>query len=584
MMTMMTMTSRRTSSSVLLVASVALLFMVASHLLCAQPVKAEVDPEDDRDRAPLNADDPFGLKKRRNMSAVNNINNHNSRSASTASSTDPFPLLQLDSLQVSKSNSARLLRQIDLDFSKEKKKPNKQQKQFCFVSHGCWGGSHFGTETQPRVAAQIAAAVRKYGARFVLAAGDNVYEKGIKSVHDKRFFEVFTDIYIKPHIDTMKDIPFIAAVGNHDARGDVFAQVNLTMIDPNWYLPHTYYSVLFPSVSLVIVVLDCPLFERCVVNPPGSPRCWDKHAQATFLEAALQFAADRGMRFRVVMCHYPMYANGPHLNHGWLKQLLDPVMEKYGVTLYINADNHYQQVSERKSVSASWRGSSSRSSDDNHKQQSNNIRTSATATFATSAQKNSIWYVNSGGGGGYRLHTKRSKGYKDDKYNVWSRIGNGPFVHCLDLEQDVIHNYAIAAAPNGKDDKELFSFDAFPAVRRGSDDHYHHHRHRQSSNCGGEGDVHQDQVVDMPQGPRRHEHAPHDDGLTDPSYRRAGWHPNWWSSSVDIDSPAAFLRTNIALSVVCLTLLSIVALIVCRRRGQILANVSVGGYKPKPTY
>lgn len=296
---------------------------------------------------------------------------------------------------------------------------------FCFISHGCWGGQH--SPSQRAVAKLMAdvAATAPSPVRFVIAAGDNFYKKGVKNLADTRFHETFEDIYTSPILDT---VPFLAALGNHDYRGDFFAQVNYTTAQfertgagggqprgtGRWFMPHTYYSVKV-APDAVVVVLDGPLFERCHNNGNASPRCWDGGHQRQWATREL-LVAHRGIRFKIVVCHYPLHANGPHINFPWLIEWLQPLMEQADVALYINADNHYLQVSHIPPV----------------------------------------YYVNSGGGAGIGIrHTPHNKGYSRSKHDVFTDISDGVFLHCVTASRTALVSEAIRT-----DKKRLFTFTA----------------------------------------------------------------------------------------------------------------------------
>jgi tartrate-resistant acid phosphatase type 5 len=292
----------------------------------------------------------------------------------------------------------------------------------CFLSYGCWGGQ--GIASQTKVATLMGDLAQRHNVRFVIAAGDNFYKKGVKSVDDPRFRSTFEDVYNHPGLQTL---PFLVALGNHDYRGNFWAQVNYTQRSTRWYLPHPYYERRFPEASLAVVVLDCPLLERCDANrgkPSWSERCWDQEKQHSWLDEVLSRAAADGIQWRVVVCHYPMYANGPHINHQWLIDLVEPAMKKHQAQLYINADNHYLQVSKH----------------------------------------DGIYYFNSGGGAGLVPHSRLDKGYSVNPSNVYEAMQFGVGLHCI------VQNSGDAGAPPrlvstlvGSEGNNLYEFTALPA-------------------------------------------------------------------------------------------------------------------------
>lgn len=270
---------------------------------------------------------------------------------------------------------------------------------YCFISFGCWGGHN--RRTQAEVAAAMGSAAELCNASFILAAGDNFYLRGVKSVDDPRFKETFEDVYTHPAV---RHVPWLLAMGNHDYRGNIFAQVNYTGRSERWYMPNTYYSKVIGK-SLLLVVIDCTLLERCQLNRKGSPRCWDNDRQKEWLrETLVRYKNHPTLRFRIVMGHYPLFANGPHVNQPWLISLLTPLFDDNCVDMYIHADNHYLQLSRVKGV----------------------------------------FYFNSGGGGGYMLHKRTDKGYKRNPASVFEVIGNGLGLHRVrgdDLETQILDTH-----------------------------------------------------------------------------------------------------------------------------------------------
>jgi hypothetical protein len=189
-------------------------------------------------------------------------------------------------------------------------------------------------------------------------------------------------------------------------------------------MPYPYYVKRYPEVSLDVIVLDCPLLERCAAGAKAdgaraAKACWDGGQQSVFLRDALARAAAEGVAWKVVACHYPLYANGPHANHKWLIDLVEPLMDEHHANLYINADNHYLQVS----------------------------------------RKDGVAYVNSGGGGGYVAHSAADKGYARSPFSTFEKFGDGVVVHCIAPVAAAAKDGADAGAArgNGSDDDDAIA-------------------------------------------------------------------------------------------------------------------------------
>eukprot|EP01064_Diplonema_japonicum_P002824 TRINITY_DN1181_c3_g1_i3.p1 TRINITY_DN1181_c3_g1~~TRINITY_DN1181_c3_g1_i3.p1 ORF type:complete len:375 (+),score=68.35 TRINITY_DN1181_c3_g1_i3:51-1175(+) len=251
-----------------------------------------------------------------------------------------------------------------------------------FISFGCWGGEKKSRDRQREIGKLMGKVAKENGVRYAVAAGDNFYRKGVQTTMEDRWRETFLDVY-------PEEVKFHVALGNHDYRGDIWAQVNYTKINPaRWNLPYPYHTVVENGVKLVFI--DTVLLERCVVNKDKpklyKARCWDNMLQWAWMQEELlkDFTG-----WKVVVGHYPLHANGPHENKKWLVDMLCPLFTVANVSLYINADNHYMQYSLYEGV----------------------------------------YYLNSGGGAGYMPHTPHDKGYRVSLHSLWHFFADGIFLH-----------------------------------------------------------------------------------------------------------------------------------------------------------
>ncbi|MBM3795826.1 MAG: hypothetical protein FJW31_17625 [Acidobacteria bacterium] len=103
------------------------------------------------------------------------------------------------------------------------------------VGFGDFGFQKRGTG-QKAVAAAIAAWSAATPDDFGQTFGDNFYTRGVKSVKDKKWTGIWERIY------SPLGIPFYAALGNHDYRGNVQAQVDYTGLSKTWRMPARYYT------------------------------------------------------------------------------------------------------------------------------------------------------------------------------------------------------------------------------------------------------------------------------------------------------------------------------------------------------
>ncbi|EKF38828.1 tartrate-resistant acid phosphatase type 5 precursor [Trypanosoma cruzi marinkellei] len=287
------------------------------------------------------------------------------------------------------------------------------EDNFCFISHGCWGGKPPQKQEQKDVATLIAQLIedgerlperRDERIRFVLAAGDNFYPNGVQDVYDKRFFTSFEQFY--GGSSEVQRVPWLLALGNHDHQGNWSAQVsythatkdleshtrrwahistNVTAVTGRWYMPHAYYAIKV-SKDMVVVVIDTVLLHNCHER---LHTCWDNGKQKRMVEHWLlhRYAS---VPYKLVVGHYPILSNGPHENFAWLQDWLIPLMRKSCASIYIHADNHYLQVS----------------------------------------KQGFQYYANSGGGAGLGLHSPlRQKSWVVNE-SVFHSVEYGVMVHC----------------------------------------------------------------------------------------------------------------------------------------------------------
>ncbi len=170
------------------------------------------------------------------------------------------------------------------------------------------------------------------GCDFATIAGDNIYEQGVTSADDFRFFDTFEIPY------AAFDFPFFITLGNHDnsqanalaeeggffgegrsnVRGDY--QVEYTTRSDKWMLPARYYSETWPRGSsnplVELFVLDSSPLTHYIRDDSG----WFSEGfeeylldQTAWLQGAL---AQSQARWKLALAHHPYISNGDHGNAG----------------------------------------------------------------------------------------------------------------------------------------------------------------------------------------------------------------------------------------------------------------------------
>lgn len=172
-----------------------------------------------------------------------------------------------------------------------------------------FGDSGSGTPTQRALGQQM---YRQYQAdpfSFVLMLGDNIYEDGdIKNLGHARFTVPYQEL-LENHV------PFYPVLGNHDVRKG-FENDQLEFFG----MPGRYYSFIEGNVQFF--ALDTNRFDA---------------AQKAWLENCLSKSK---APWKIVYGHHPLFSSGEHGNSPALIKTLLPLLEKYGVSLYLAGHDH----------------------------------------------------------------------------------------------------------------------------------------------------------------------------------------------------------------------------------------------------
>lgn len=217
----------------------------------------------------------------------------------------------------------------------------QSRQPLSFLALGDWGRQ--GGRDQIAVAAAMAAAADEVGSRFVLSVGDNFYPAGVQSVSDSHWKESFEDVYAAASLQT----PWYVALGNHDYRGKPKAQIAYTAKSARWNMPHRYFrvqSAALPADVDVFVLDTTPLAEdlgEAVMRLSwGHISLPNPGRQLAWLDSQL---AQSRATWKVVVGHHPVRSGGKHGGSPALAQLLEPILERHGVQIYLCGHDHALQ-------------------------------------------------------------------------------------------------------------------------------------------------------------------------------------------------------------------------------------------------
>jgi acid phosphatase len=226
------------------------------------------------------------------------------------------------------------------------------EKPLTFLAVGDWGRD--GAFRQSDVAARMGETAAQIGARFVIAVGDNFYEAGVASASDPKWKTSFEDVYAAPSLQ----VPWYAALGNHDYYGEPQAQLDYAKTSHRWRMPQRSYSFSAASpegVTADVFVLDTTALVSDYRKHPGLAAKLagqgDPSAQVAWLNSDLGASkAD----WKIVIGHHPIWAGdnseaGKEAHDGSpeLVAKLDPILLRHGVHLYLNGHDHELQHTQR---------------------------------------------------------------------------------------------------------------------------------------------------------------------------------------------------------------------------------------------
>ncbi|MCB1967692.1 MAG: metallophosphoesterase [Candidatus Accumulibacter sp.] len=211
--------------------------------------------------------------------------------------------------------------------------PSAEAARISFLALGDQGT---GFLKQRKVARSMEKVAERMGdLDFVILLGDNFYNNGVQSVHDRLWNWKFENMYAGRALATL---PFYSVLGNHDVRGNEEVQIQYSREHAGsgrWQMPGHNYSRDFGTDHghplLRVVFLDSNhLTPENVAKLVRSVE--DAFAPST-----------TPATWRVVVAHHPIRNAGHHGETAELLPTLLPVLKKCHVDLYLAAHDHDQQ-------------------------------------------------------------------------------------------------------------------------------------------------------------------------------------------------------------------------------------------------
>lgn len=164
---------------------------------------------------------------------------------------------------------------------------------------------------QKEVAKQLGNAAFMLDSEFIVTVGDNFYPNGVASIYDEHWNISYNNVYTHPSLY----IDWYAALGNHDHRGNINAQIAFSDISRRWNMPSAYYSKTFElqdGKKLLLVVMDTSPFIESYQNQNEKYPLLeeqDTDLQKKWIIETLS-TKDKDIAWKVVVGHHPLYSGG----------------------------------------------------------------------------------------------------------------------------------------------------------------------------------------------------------------------------------------------------------------------------------
>jgi acid phosphatase len=218
--------------------------------------------------------------------------------------------------------------------------PKQSTDSLNFLVISDFGGQ--GGKIQKDVAVQMGKIAQLEKTKFIITGGDNFHQNGIPSAHDPRWKSEYEDIYS----DLSLMVPWYASLGNHDYVGNAQADIEYSKLSTRWKMPDRYYThteKINDTSDVLFVHIDTSPFITDYRNNDSIYHVLgqDIHKQLKWIDSVL--ASSRAL-WKIVVGHHPIYSSVG--NHGNTKELIDdvlPLLQKYGVRIYICGHEHFLQ-------------------------------------------------------------------------------------------------------------------------------------------------------------------------------------------------------------------------------------------------
>ncbi|NGM65008.1 metallophosphoesterase [Sphingobacterium sp. SGR-19] len=220
------------------------------------------------------------------------------------------------------------------------------EDSYSFIVLGDFG--RVGNYYQRDVARELGHATVALDAEFIVSVGDNFYPNGVASTTDYHWISSFETIYTDPSLY----MDWYVALGNHDYRGNVQAQIDYSHISRRWNMPARYYSQTFEvndNEKLLLIVMDTnPYIDdyHDDVEKYADLSKQDTAKQSRWLIEQLN-TEDTQVKWKIVVGHHPLYSGGKRKDSEdtrGFEQKFASLFDKHQVDAYICGHEHDLQI------------------------------------------------------------------------------------------------------------------------------------------------------------------------------------------------------------------------------------------------
>ncbi|MDQ5928610.1 MAG: tartrate-resistant acid phosphatase type 5 [Bacteroidota bacterium] len=220
-------------------------------------------------------------------------------------------------------------------------------KSLNFLLMGDFG--RYGQFFQKNVALQMGKAAATIESDFVISVGDNFYPNGVQSTQDYSWIASFENVYTDYHLQN----PWYVALGNHDYRGNIQAEIDYSKISRRWHMPSAYFSKTFQlknGSKVLMVVMDTSpfidsyyekgtdVYQNIIAQDTLVQRKWIEKELAT---------TDDSIKWKIVVGHHPLYSGGKRKNSADTKSFetkFANLFDKHKVDAYFCGHEHDLQI------------------------------------------------------------------------------------------------------------------------------------------------------------------------------------------------------------------------------------------------